>query len=127
MTPGDILSQPCRGLGLDRDQTEALLALFSECDDLREFGREVIQSILNALMDSRAQEACGAPHGSRSPRRVNSRNGYRGTRNSTSLGDLELRVPKLWEGTYFPEGISNAAHASRPRWSPSSARCTSWA
>ena len=103
MTPGDILSQP--GRGLDRDQTGALLALFSECEDLREFGREVIQSVLNALMDSQAQEACGAPRGSRSPGRVNSRNGYRGRSLSTSLGDLELRVPKLREGTYFPEGI----------------------
>lgn len=101
----DILSQPDRGLGLDRPQTEALLALFSRCDDLREFGREVIQSVVNALMDSQAQEACGAPRGSRSPERVNSRNGYRERSLSTSLGDLELRVPKLREGTYFPEGI----------------------
>ena len=105
MAHSDILSQPDRGLGLDRPQTEALLALFSRCDDLREFGREVIQSVVNALMDSQAQEACGAPRGSRSPERVNSRNGYRGRSLSTSLGDLELRVPKLREGTYFPEGI----------------------
>ena len=60
MAHSDILSQPDRGLGLDRPQTEALLALFSRCDDLREFGREVIQSVVNALMDSQAQEACGA-------------------------------------------------------------------
>ena len=105
MAHSDILSQPDRGLALDRTQTEALLALFSECDDLREFGREVIQSVVNALMDSQAQEACGAPRGSRSPGRVNSRNGYRERSLSTSLGDLELRVPKLREGTYFPEGI----------------------
>ena len=72
MAHSDILSQPDRGLALDRTQTEALLALFSECDDLREFGREVIQSVVNALMDSQAQEACGAPRGSRSPGRVNS-------------------------------------------------------
>lgn len=70
MAHSDILSQPDRGLGLDRPQTEALLALFSRCDDLREFGREVIQSVVNALMDSQAQEACGAPRGSRSPERV---------------------------------------------------------
>lgn len=105
MAHSDILSQPDRGLCLDRPQTEALLALFSRCDDLREFGREVIQSVVNALMDSQAQEACGAPRGSRSPERVNSRNGYRERSLSTSLGDLELRVPKLREGTYFPEGI----------------------
>ena len=105
MAHSDILSQPDRGLGLDRPQTEALLALFSRCDDLREFGREVIQSVVNALMDSQAQEACGAPRGSRSPERVNSRSGYRERSLSTSLGDLELRGPKLREGTYFPEGI----------------------
>lgn len=98
MAHGDILSQPDRGLGLDRPQTEALLALFSRCDDLREFGREVIQSVVNALMDSQAQEACGAPRGSRSPGRVNSRNGYRERSLSTSFGDLELRVPKLRDG-----------------------------
>ena len=51
MAHSDILSQPDRGLGLDRPQTEALLALFSRCDDLREFGREVIQSVVNALVD----------------------------------------------------------------------------
>ena len=101
MAHSDILSQPDRGRGLDRPQTEALLALFSRCDDLREFGREVIQSVVNALMDSQAQEACGAPRGSRSPERVNSRNGYRERSLSTSLGDLELRVPKLREGTYL--------------------------
>lgn len=61
MAHSDILSQPDRGLGLDRSQTEALLALFSRCDDLREFGREVIQSVVNAKMDSQPQEACGAP------------------------------------------------------------------
>lgn len=72
MAHSDILSQPDRGLGLDRPQTEALLALFSRCDDLREFGREVIQSVVNALMDSQAQEACGAPRGSRSPERTGS-------------------------------------------------------
>lgn len=105
MAHSDILSQPDRGLGLDRPQTEALLALFSQCDDLREFGREVIQSVVNALMDSQAQEACGAPRGSRSPERVNSRNGYRERSLSTSLGDLDLRVPKLREGTPAPEPL----------------------
>lgn len=60
MAHSDILSQPDRGLALDRTQTDALLALFSECDDLREFGREVIQSVVNALMDSQAQEASSA-------------------------------------------------------------------
>lgn len=108
MAHSDILSQPDRGLGLDRPQTEALLALFSRCDDLREFGREVIQSVVNALMDSQAQEACGAPRGSRSPERVNSRNGYRERSLSTSLGDLEP-APEPLEGERL-EAVRLAAH-----------------
>lgn len=125
MAHSDILSQPDRGLGLDRPQTEALLALFSRCDDLREFGREVIQSVVNALMDSQAQEACGAPRGSRSPERVNSRNGYRERSLSTSLGDLELRVPSCAREPTSPRAYSSATRASRRPWSRSCARCTS--
>lgn len=105
MAHSDILSQPDRGLGLDRPQTEALLALFSRCDDLREFGREVIQSVVNALMDSQAPGGLRRAPRLQVAERVNSRNGYRERSLSTSLGDLELRVPKLREGTYFPEGI----------------------
>ena len=92
MAHSDILSQPDRGLGLDRPQTEALLALFSRCDDLREFGREVIQSVVNALMDSQAQEACGAPRGSRSPERVNSRNGVSANLKLTTFANASRRM-----------------------------------
>ena len=120
MAHSDILSQPDRGLGLDRPQTEALLALFSRCDDLREFGREVIQSVVNALMDSQAQEACGAPRGSRSPERVNSRNGYR--ERSSSCGS-----PSCARGPTSPRAYSSATRASRRPWSRSCARCTSLA
>lgn len=89
----------------DPEVAEGLLALMSECDGLREFGARVLQSALNMLMSAEADAACGAPLGERSEARVNSRNGYRPRSLKTSLGDLELEVPKLRRGTYYPESI----------------------
>ena len=86
-------------------QAAAAMAAWEECGDAREFACRVLASMVNALMDSQAQEACGAARGERSESRVNSRNGYRARGLKTALGDLELRVPKLREGTYYPEGL----------------------
>ena len=45
---------------------------------------------------------CGAGYGERSPDRVNARNGYRLRPWDTRLGSMELSIPKLRQGTYFP-------------------------
>ena len=84
---------------------EALLALMSECCDLREFGAEVMRLALNALMSAEADAACGAAYGSRSEGRTNSRNGYRPRTLKTGVGDVELEVPKLRKGTYYPGSV----------------------
>ena len=84
---------------------EALLALMSECCDLREFGAEVMGLALNALMSAEADAACGAAYGSRSEGRTNSRNGYRPRTLKTGVGDVELEVPKLRKGTYYPGSV----------------------
>ena len=65
--------------------------------DMQELLRRLAEQVVNAVMDAEADQLCGGG--------ANSRNGYRERSLSTSLGDLELRVPKLREGTYFPEGI----------------------
>ena len=78
---------------------EALMALMSECCDLREFGREVLRLAVNSLMSAEADSLCGAAWGQRSERRSNSRNGYRARSLKTPLGDVELDVPKLRRGT----------------------------
>jgi transposase-like protein len=48
---------------------------------------------------------CGAPYGERSPERVNRRNGYRERGWDTRVGSIELAVPKLREGSYFPDWL----------------------
>ena len=56
-------------------------------------------------MSAEADALCGASLGERSELRVNSRNGYRRRGLKTPLGDVELEVPKLRRGTYYPDGL----------------------
>ncbi len=48
---------------------------------------------------------CGAPYGSRTQERVNSCNGYRAREWDTRAGTLEVAIPKLRSGTYFPDWL----------------------
>ena len=54
------------------------------------------------LMALEAETLCGAGHGERSVERVNQRNGYRERDWQTRVGTVELRIPKLRKGSYFP-------------------------
>ena len=54
------------------------------------------------LMELETDSACGAGHGERSPERVNQRNGYRDRDWQTRVRTVELRIPKLRKGSYFP-------------------------
>jgi putative transposase len=67
--------------------------------------RELVTMFVQALMGAEADAACGAGHGERSPARVNQRNGYRGRRLDTRVGTLELAIPKLRAGSYFPDWL----------------------
>ena len=53
-------------------------------------------------MDFEIEQRCGASYGERSDDRSNSRNGYRERRWETRAGALDLRIPKLRQGSYFP-------------------------
>ena len=48
---------------------------------------------------------CGAAWGERSPERVNSRNGYRIRGFDTRVGTIDLAIPELREGTYYPDWL----------------------
>ncbi len=67
--------------------------------------REMVKVFAEELMGADADALCGAGWGERSPERVNRRNGYRERTWDTRAGTIDLAVPKVREGTYFPEWL----------------------
>jgi transposase-like protein len=67
--------------------------------------RELLTTFINTLMSAEADAVCGAAYGQASPDRVNRRNGYRDREFDTRAGSLDLAVPKLRTGSYFPEWL----------------------
>ena len=67
--------------------------------------RELLTTFINTLMSAEADAVCGAAYGTSSPERINRRNGYRGRDFDTRTGTLDLEIPKLRTGTYFPEWL----------------------
>jgi len=64
------------------------------------FLREMIGFAAQRLMELETDTLCGAAHGEHSDSRINDRNGYRDW--ETRAGTVELRIPKLRKGSYFP-------------------------
>ncbi len=67
--------------------------------------RSMLQAFVEALMGAEADAICGAPYGARSPERTSSRNGYRARGWDTRTGSVELALPKLRTGSYFPDWL----------------------
>jgi transposase-like protein len=67
--------------------------------------RTMVKTFAEALMSADADAACGAAYGQRSEERVNSRNGYREREWDTRAGTIELAIPKLRSGSYFPDWL----------------------
>jgi len=83
------------------DDKIALRALLEKGSDAT-FLREMIGFAAQRLMALETESLCGAGHGERSPDRRNQRNGYRDRDWETRAGAVELRIPKLRRGSYFP-------------------------
>jgi putative transposase len=64
--------------------------------------RGMVRTFAQALMSADADAVCGAGYGERSDDRVNSRNGYRHREWDTRAGSIDLAIPKLRQGSYFP-------------------------
>jgi transposase-like protein len=64
--------------------------------------RQALESVFQALIDAEAMAQIGAAPHERTPARVTQRNGYRDRLVSTAAGDVELRIPKLRAGSFFP-------------------------
>lgn len=67
--------------------------------------RSMLTTFINALMSAEADAVCGAEYGARSEARTNSRNGYRHRDFDTRTGTLDVAVPKLRQGSYFPDWL----------------------
>jgi putative transposase len=67
--------------------------------------RELLGTFVQALMSADVDAACGAAYGARSSGRTNTRNGYRSRGWDTRVGSVELAIPKLRQGSYFPEWL----------------------
>src|SRR5580765_6243091 len=67
--------------------------------------REMLETFINTLLSAQADSVCGAGYGVRSPERANRRNGYRHRDLDTRVGTIDVAVPKLREGTFFPEWL----------------------
>ena len=67
--------------------------------------RSLLQSIINALLSADADAVVGAEYGRPSPGRTTQRNGYRHRPLDTRVGTIDVAVPKLRKGTYFPEWL----------------------
>src|SRR5919112_2704985 len=67
--------------------------------------RELLGTFIQTLLSAEADTVCGAEYGTVSPERVNRRNGYRHRDFDTRAGSLDVAIPKLRQGSYFPEWL----------------------
>jgi transposase-like protein len=65
----------------------------------------MLSTFIDALMSAEADAICGAPYGAASTERVNVRNGYRHRDFDTRAGTVDVAIPKLRSGTYFPDWL----------------------
>lgn len=64
--------------------------------NIQELIRVMAEALVNEIMDAQAEDACAEG---------NQRNGYRERKLTTSVGTINLRIPKLRRGSYFPEDL----------------------
>lgn len=83
---------------MDRIALRELLEKGSDADLLR----EMIEFVADRLMALEVDGLCGAGHRERTPGRINQRNGFRERTWETRAGTIDLQIPKLRKGSYFP-------------------------
>jgi transposase-like protein len=83
------------------DERMALIELIEKGADA-DLIRDMLAFAAERLMNLEVEALTGAPAGVRSPERLNHRNGYRERAWDTRAGRIELAIPKLRKGSYFP-------------------------
>jgi putative transposase len=75
--------------------------------------REAVAWLCAELMEAEVAAQIGAAHGERNPDRVTNRNGYRPRGFDTRVGEIELAIPKLRSGSYFPSFLEPRTRAEQ--------------
>jgi putative transposase len=83
-------------------KTNIALAELAEKGGDADLLKQMIQYVAQRMMEMDAESLCAAAYGERSPERLNSRNGYRERLWETRAGSVDLKIPKLRKGNYFP-------------------------
>jgi putative transposase len=85
-------------------------------DEVRFLFRDLVEKALQELIDAELTEAIGAGPHERTETRTNRRNGARSRVLSTPAGDVELRIPKVREGAFFPSLLEPRRRVDRALW-----------
>lgn len=85
-------------------------------DEVRFLFRDLVQKALQELIDAELTQAIGAGPHERTDTRTNRRNGGRPRVLSTPAGDVELRIPKVREGSFFPSLLEPRRRVDRALW-----------
>ncbi len=102
-------------MALDQSALTELLDALRSGGDL-DFMREAMQLVLQALIDLEATEKIGAARYERTDTRATHRNGSRSRVLSTKAGDVELAIPKLRQGSFFPALLEPRRRIDRALW-----------
>nr|GEU28133.1 hypothetical protein [Tanacetum cinerariifolium] len=89
-------------LGTTMTDTTIALSELAEKGADADFICQTLQHALQRLMEMDVEAHCQAAYGERSDERLNSRNGYRDRGYETQAGKVDLKIPKLRTGSYFP-------------------------
>src|SRR5690625_4376771 len=78
-----------------------------------DFLREAVRMLAQQLMELEVSRQIGAERHERTSERVTQRNGYRDRTWDTRVGTIDLRIPKLRQGSYFPSLLEPRRRAER--------------
>ncbi len=81
-----------------------------------DFLRSVAEAVVQLLMETGVDGLIGAGRHERSGDHMTYRNGYRDRTLDTRLGALQLRIPKLRQGSYFPPFLEPGRRPRRRWW-----------
>jgi putative transposase len=102
-------------MALDQSALTDLLDALRSGGDL-DFLREAMQLVLQALIDLEASQVIGAERYERTGTRSTHRNGSRARLLSTKAGDVDLQIPKLRSGSFFPSLLEPRRRIDRALW-----------